>query len=131
MANYNCTQKTNDFKVTDEKAYQELISLLSCEDTIENDCDIDEETGEKTFWFGAYNSIDYIDENEENNFDAWLEKLQPLLADDSAFILIDIGNEKLRSVDGYVAIMTKNDIKYMSLSTYAENMAKEMLGKKE
>lgn len=130
MANYNCTQKTNHFKVTDETAYLKLLNLLSCADNIENGFDI-EETGEKTFWFGAYASIDYIDENDENDFDAWLKKLQPLLADDSAFVLIDIGNEKLRSVDGCVTIMTKNDIKYMSLSTYAENMAKEMLSKKE
>ena len=100
MANYECTTRTNYFRVTDEERYKELFGLLTAEMEIE---DFTKEDGEKILHgFGSYCDIDcYGDEEQENlpaDFDEWLEELQKILPEDEAFIYMQAGNEKLRYV---------------------------------
>ena len=79
-----------------------------------------DENGKKLYSFGAYATIEYIDENGDNNIESWFEKLQPLLAEGSIFALIEIGNEKLRDVNAYVTIVTNNDIEIVSIQQLIE-----------
>lgn len=57
MANYNCTYRTNYFRVTDETRYHKLISNLNGEDI---EClEDDEHPG--LHGFGGFGSIQYVD----------------------------------------------------------------------
>lgn len=129
MANYMATARTNYFRVTDEVRYQELFNGLCCEDTI---YDLTEkQNGVKYHGFGAYSPIDYLVVDEEDwecDFDEFITELQKILPDDEAFIYMEAGNEKLRYVTGFVMVVTKNEIKSMSLASWAKEQAKLLLG---
>lgn len=129
MANYNATSRTNYFRVTDEEAYAKLFARLCAESNIEDFTE--EKDGIIQHGFGAYDSIDYKesdDENAEYDFDEFLEKLQKILPEDEAFMYFESGYEKLRYVSGYVTLCTRNEIHSMSLDTWAKQKAKELLG---
>lgn len=128
MANYIGVCRTNYFRVTDEKRYEELFNRLCAEDTIHDFTK--EKDGVLYHGFGCYDSIDYLDEEtKEYYFDVFLEELQKILPDDEAFILMESGHEKLRYVTGYVVVCTSKEIKSMSSSTWAIIEARKMLGK--
>lgn len=126
MANYECTVRTNYFRVTDEKRYEELLNGLCAEDNIHDFTKVKD--GVLYHGFGSYGSIDYIDKNEEYNFDEFLEELLKILPEDEAFMYFESGHEKLRYIVGSVIIATKNKIVYENLENLAMNKAKEMLG---
>ena len=71
-----------------------------------------------------------IDEDgyPEFDFDFFLEELQKILPAKEAFMLFKSGHEKLKYVDGYCTVCTKNDIATVSLEALALNKAKELLG---
>ena len=132
MANYLASSRTNYFRVTDELRYAELFQNL-CAD---GDC-VDDFTkvvdGVTLHAFGSYGSIEYVipateGEDEEYNFDVFLEELQKILPADDAFILIECGHEKLRYLTAFAVIATQDKVESVDLSTSAVNMAAEMLG---
>lgn len=45
--------------------------------------------------FGAYASVEYLN-NDEYDFDIFLEELQKILPKDEAFMYFEVGHEKLR-----------------------------------
>ena len=127
MANYCCTSRTNYFTVTDEEKYKELFSNLISEDNIE---DFTTETdGKISHGFGSYGVIDYCPDEDEDecNFDYFLNELQKILPDNEAFMLFEAGNEKLRFVSGSVCIVTNKDIKFFTLRDVALEAARAML----
>lgn len=127
MANYMGVSRTNYFRVTDEDKYNELINGLICEDHIEDFTM--EHNGVLYHGFGAYDSIEYIEEDSEDyNFDKFLEEIQKILPDDEAFMYFESGHEKLRYVSGFVVVCTKKEIKSMSLDSWAKEQAKQLLG---
>jgi hypothetical protein len=125
MANYMATARTNYFRVTDEKKYEELFYGLCCEDTIEDFTK--EKDGVLYHGFGSYDSINYL-VSDEYDFDEFLTKLQKILPDNEAFIYMEAGNEKLRYVVGLVVVVTSKEIKSMSLDTWAKEQVKQLLG---
>lgn len=59
------------------------------------------------------------------------EELQKILPEGEAFILQEVGNEKLRYLVGAVAIVTKDEIKCLSIDEIAREEAKKMLNDPE
>ncbi len=124
MANYECTVRTNYFRVTDEERYQELFGSLY------SGCDIEDftktaEDGTLYHGFGAYDCIGVDGED----LDDFYEEIQKILPEDEAFILVEAGHEKLRYVVGYVIVVTKKGgIVYKSLDDVALEVARQTLG---
>ena len=128
MAHYYGVARTNYFKVTDEKKYEELFNGLSSETGVEgSSCTID---GELKYGFGSFSSIDYCADAEEclYDFEIFLTELQKILPDGEAFIYQEVGYEKLRYVTGFAYIVTNKTIEYISLEGSAMAKAKELLG---
>lgn len=131
MSNYNAATRTNYFRVTDEEKYKELFNHLVSEDDVYDFSK--EKDGILYHGFGSYGSIDYIspesdDEDPDYDFDQFLEELQKILPKDEAFIYMESGHEKLRYVNGFALICTKDEIRSVDLSVYVLREAKKMLG---
>lgn len=127
MANYLATSRTNYFRVTDEDKYAELFNHLVSEDFIEDFTE--ERDGVLYHGFGTYGSIDYkAAEENDSDFDTFLKEIQTILPEDEAFIYTEVGHEKLRCVTGVSIVYTNTELKSMSLSSWALNQAKQILG---
>ena len=136
MANYEAVSRTNYFRVTDEEKYQKLFSNLVANDDI---YDFTETKDGATYHgFGSYSSISYRlklsepteDGNEyDYDFDKFLYGIQDILPDDEAFIYFEVGNEKLRYVNAYAFLVTKEKIDSVDLDMAAKELVQEILGK--
>lgn len=130
MANYTATSRTNYFRVTDEAAYQNLFGELLSESGIE---DFSEEV-DGILWhgFGSYGPIEFeVPECGEYDIEAFFKKLQPLLPEDEAFIYMEVGNENLRYLCGYYAVVTSKEIVYGNMAEEARKRARNLLGNPE
>lgn len=136
MANYECVSRTNYFRVTDEAAYQKLFEGLRASDLQDF---TKTEDGIVYHGFGAYDTIEYVIESENDDFDpeygdetydfdVFLSKIQNILPDDEAFIYIESGHEKLRYITGYTIIVTKDKIVSQDLINITEQIAINLLG---
>lgn len=135
MANYCCTVRSSYFYVTDEEKYKELMEhIITSEDSL--DCwDEKKSDGKIAHAFGCYSPIlGYIDDSEawedyENNvdpdYDYFLHKLSEIIADGSACVILQSGNEKLRYVDGFVDVVMHNKVKCKSLESIARDILEE------
>ena len=137
MANYICTTRTNYFRVTDEEKYKELFDCLTGgEDEIH---DFTKTDGNGVVWhgFGSYGLIVYnvpaTDEDEdcEGSFDDFIDELQKILPENEAFILFEVGYEKLRYVSGSAIVVTRNRNECLDLRSMAVDKARRMLGKED
>ena len=135
MANYCCTVRSSYFYVTDEEKYKELMAhIITCEDSL--DCwDEKKSDGRIAHAFGCYDQIlGYIDDPEawgdyENHvdpdYDYFLQKLSEIIAPDSACVIMQAGNEKLRYVDGFVDVVMHNKVKCEGLESIARDILEE------
>ena len=135
MANYCCTVRSSYFYVTDEEKYKELMKhIITCEDSLE--CwDEKKKDGRIAHAFGCYDQIlGYIDYPEawgdyENHvdpdYDYFLQKLSEIIAPDSACVIMQAGNEKLRYVDGFVDVVMHNKVKCEGLESIARDILEE------
>lgn len=132
MANYCCVVRTNYFHVKDDEAFRSLMNTVQgSENTIsvweENDND-----GKILFGFGTYGGIAGIvtpeDEDSEGDYDAFIDRLQELVADDDAIIIFEAGNENLRYVIGSATVITSTNYQYLNITNLAEKTASQMLG---
>lgn len=132
MANYTAVARTNYFKVTDEEEYQKLFSNLIT--TIGEDIEDFTEVRDGVTYhgFGSYDSISYRldcqDDCCECDIGVFLEKIQKILPDNEAFIYFEARYEKLRYVAEYCLIVTKNDIKRITLDDMPIEYVKNLLG---
>lgn len=128
MANYNSCARTNYFRVTDEEKYKKLFEGLTAEDRVEDFT----ETRDGVIWhgFGSYSCIFWTsgEEDEECTRDDFYTQLQEILPEDEAFIYLENGYEKLRYLTGFAEIVTKHDIRYVSVDDMALAEARNMLG---
>lgn len=130
MANTNTITRTNYFRVTDEKKYQELFETLSAEDEIYDFTKTCNET--ILHGFGSYSDINYYPSDEyidENGYplDGFTKELQKLLPEGEAAIIKDISWEKLRFVFGGAYVITSKEIRYISLDDTVLDAARDML----
>lgn len=124
MANYYGNSKTNYFRVTDEKRFEELYEGLVGEWIEDLTKTVN---GEKYHCFGG-DSLSYYDENiDEYDFDYFLEELQKILPDNEVFVYMESGHEKM-DVSGWCVVVTNKEIKNTSLHSYATEQAKSMIG---
>lgn len=135
MANYCCAVRSSYFYVTDEEKYKELLEhIITCEDSL--DCwEKKKDDGRIAHAFGCYDQIlGYIDDpearedyenHEDPDYDYFLQKLSEIIAPDSACVIMQAGNEKLRYVDGFVDIVMYNKVKCESLESIARDTLEE------
>lgn len=124
MANYECCERTNYFRVTDEKRYNELFSNLV-------GMDLEDFTEEKDdviyHGFGAYDSIDFGCNDEDYDFGVFLTELQKILPENEAFIYFESGHEKMRYITGFALVCTHTSISYMNIVDWAKQEAKRLI----
>lgn len=124
MADYIAKTRTNYFSVKDEALFRALM-----DEAAEDQHDLKVMTNEGKFAFcceGTLNGIyspDCVDMT-----DAFYARLQPIIADGDACIVITAGWEKFCSVDADAVVVTNKDIKELSMSSMAIKAAAEMLG---
>ena len=140
MANYIGTARTNYFHVTDENKYNYLFKgLVGTDDEIISFDETDKE-GKTLHGFGTYGSVcwspskaegnpDWLDEDDTDGLDSFLNELKTILPEDEAFVLMDTGHEKLRYLVGYATVVTKKDIQHIDLTDMAGKLARAMLQK--
>ena len=131
MANYYGKIRTNYFKVTDENKFIENIGCLTGEDDVV--CYEHYEDKGK-FMFCCDGSLTgYVeDKSDEDAYDdAWDEmvrKLQTVLPEGEAIILMEIGSEKMRYFTAYASIITANKTGWADLTILAMEEAGRLLG---
>lgn len=134
MANYCCTVRSSYFYVTDEEKYKALMKhIITCEDSIE--CWDKEKNGRIAHAFGCYDQIlGYVNDPEawegcENDvdpdYDYFLQKLSEIIADGSACVIMQAGNEKLRYVDGLVDVVMPGKVVCSNLEDMARNIMRD------
>lgn len=125
MANTESAYYTNFFKVTDEEAYNNLISKLSGEYLY-----FSEKKEENLHSFSGYDSLSYI-KTEDDILDVYdfIDELRAILPDNECIVYIESGHDKLRDVYGYAIIATNKEIREESLSDFAQRSIEQMLGK--
>ena len=62
------------------------------------------------------------------DFDEFLNELQKILPDNEAFVLIEVGFEKLRYITGYSLILTSKVCEQIDLGIDTTKRVKELLG---
>lgn len=152
MSMYQCATRTNYFQVNDEEKFRKLMGhVVSAEDKVE--LFEKERDGVRYFAFGCYSSIEGVDRAEycracelgydpdddefddddytENRDNVFIAKLQNLVAEDDAIIIIETGHEKLCYVTGIAEIITRGGYQYVDLSNAAVEVAEMMLGNSE
>ena len=130
MSNYESVTRSNYFHVKDEDAFSKFMDTVSGDD-IHCWSDKDED-GNTLHAFGCDGSIYGVPNGaEDDDFDLFLSELQKHIAPEDAVILIQSGHEKLSYVNGYVTIITTDDIRTISIDDFALTKAKEMLKNQE
>lgn len=134
MANYCCAIRTNYFHVKDEEKFRELMSrVCGSEDSVELWEETDSDGG-TLFGFGVYGGIAGLipnddEDDEEADYDKFIDELQASVADDDAIIIFESGNEKLRYLVGIATIITSKYSKCLDIGNCAVKQAGNMLGK--
>lgn len=130
MANYYGTTRTNYFAVTDPDRLKHIIEkVVGAEDTV---CLFDCTVGGVTkYGFGCYSTISGYpaeDEEDDYDYDAFVDDLQDVLAPGDAIAITEVGHEKLRYLYAATQIITKDTIE--SLDHYGDVSEKlcEMMG---
>jgi hypothetical protein len=122
MANYHSFQRTNYVRVTDEVKFKELMGKVGAE--------LWEQTnraGEKVFAWGEYDSDVYSYYNDDTDEDVEvLPELQALLPEGELLIIKGVGHEKLRGLNGFVILVTKDKIESFNLDGETKRRANEM-----
>ena len=143
MANTYAKTRTNYFKVTDIEGFKQFLDTVCADDFIEISLD---DAGEKIsfdvdgFILGVppqkVDENDDDDDNDDDNdadyiepdYDEFIYGIQEFLTEDDACIITRIEWEKMRFIEGFCNIITKNEVKSINLSDYAIETARKMLG---
>lgn len=128
--NFECTTRSNYFRVKDEDAFRAFMNTVAGDDL-----DVWEKLldGQKLFGFGAHGVIYGVasddDEDCEEDYDAFLDGLKSHVAEDDAVIIMQAGNEGLRYVVGAATVITSKDVQFFNIDSWALDKAREMLHK--
>lgn len=133
MANYTCNVRSNYFHIKDAEEARKVLALIK---GTEDDVKVWEETddaGNPIFAFGCYGGLTGIDEGLEEDYEPeeayyqMVERLQSILVEDDAIIIMEVGNEKLRYLVGHASVITTHRIDEISLASAAIEMARNRL----
>ncbi len=127
MANYECASRTNYFRVTDDERFnQRIAGKLTSDDG--NDVSVWSRTEDevKKYAFGAYGEILYegipLTDSEE-----FLTEMQEILPDGEAFVLEEVGHEKLRYLSNMAYVITKYDSACIDLDAFIRRKVREIV----
>ena len=113
MADYEATTRSNYFHVTDDEKFHQIFEQIQ-----EKNFGIELCTGsDHTYGFGAYSDVDMDD----------ILELQDIIPDDDCIIVMESGHEKLRYVDGTGYVITKERIESLSIMSWVQQKAKELM----
>lgn len=149
MANSITKTRTNYVRVTDPEGFKAAVQAC----VVDNGEEIEigekpDENGIMTYSFACADNMCGIripDENDECDgncaecgdsyecdidcsWDAFLESLQPFIAEGDALIVTTLSRLKLAELHAYAEIVTNKEIKGLTLETLALDLAREMLG---
>ena len=132
MANYYATIRTNYFHVKSPDEFKKMLMDVEGEDSVLLFEETDE-NGQPIFGFGCSGCIYGISkgEDEETDYDLFIERLQDCVADDDAIIILEAGYEKLRYVIATALVVTSTDTFLVSAEDVAIDKARELLKNKE
>lgn len=123
MANYNsmtCTQKT--FHVSDIDAFKKAFEPLLSDIHISENAD-------GTVWIGGYDVAMTVLDQEDNEVEI-AEIIQKHIMPDDYAVIQSVGYEKLRFVDGYVVVISKEKILTETLQSMTDNLVEQIKEKK-
>jgi hypothetical protein len=136
MADYYGKVRTNFFTVTDEDKFREVI-----ERCVGTDSEVliferrDDTSGATLFGFGCLSPIVGLrpetegDESDEDyEIDDLYNALQPLISEGEAILITEVGSIKLRGFTADCTIITRTEIRVVSLQDMAVKEARAMLG---
>lgn len=131
MANYVSAQRSNYFRVTDNKAFENLMQHLSGEDELQ--LWAKEFNGVTHYAFGTYGTLSYYphgfdEDSEPADWDEFEKELSKLLPDGEAVVIQEVGHENLRSLTGFASIITNRGIRGIDLTREAIRIAEELVG---
>lgn len=136
MANYHGKFRTNYFRVNDADKLSSIVaSMLTDDGNVELFSD-----RAPYYGFGGDGRLTGVmpdpgtpnpnaefDCNDEDNYGLMVSRLQDILPEDEAIIIMSSGNEKLCYVSGEACIITKDDCRYIDITDMAKAAAKDML----
>jgi len=124
MANFYATARSNYFTVKDLNAFREALEPVSIEIR-------ERENGTVMIHpyscsdYGGWPGPDYYDEQRDEDvpFDV-IDVIQEHITDNECAVLIQVGNEKLRYIEGIAWAITSNDVETISLDDIYELASK-------
>lgn len=132
MANYECVTRSNYFHVKDPAAFRKFMSRVYGGDTVDlwEEKDANEQI---VFGFGVYGDIiGFVPENDDDeqdcDYDTFLDELQKHIAEDDAVIILESGHEKLRYVIGRATVITSKEVELLDVSDIAAKRVAFLLG---
>jgi len=129
MANYYATARSNYFAVKDEQAFRDWAALLGLT-ILEPDLRATTANGVRRFGLcpgydsdpGSWPTSLYNDTTGEDDDIDFSDQLSAHLADDEVAILMEIGNEKLRYLNGWAeAVNSKGETVVVTLESIYES----------
>lgn len=135
MSRYTGAVRTNYFHVKDEAEFRKLMSTVKGDNDKVDIFTREDELGNTLFGFGSYGEISGIPvsqteeyDDDELDYDAFIDELQKCVAEDDAIIIMEAGHEKLRYIVGDALVITAKEQKYISAKAVAAQTAAAMLG---
>lgn len=106
---YVSKARTNYFRVTDEKRYEELLGKYMDEDGIGivgdfTDCSREE----KWHCFGVDGNVDAIDDAGESALERFMNGISEIVHPEDAFVIKEVGAEGFRYLCAFAAIVTRD-----------------------
>lgn len=130
MADYECVIRSNYFRVKDPEAFKAFMSHVYGSAPLECWEEKDKD-GSLVFGFGLYGDIYGYNaadgDDEDGDYEAFLDELQHHVAEDDAIIILECGNEKLCYVIGSAVVITSTQVDYLDITTLATTRAAELL----
>jgi len=133
MANYTCATRTNYFRVNDAENFKAFMArAYGTEDRVDLWEEKDKD-GNTVYGFGTFGSIAGLraasDEDEEDDcdYDAFVDGIQKFVAPDDAIIILESGHEKLRYVTGSALVITKDHCESVDVANEAVKLAAKLL----
>lgn len=133
MSQYSGYTRTSYFHVIDEAAFRALIAeVVTSEDAEIYIWKGKDDEGKDTFAFGCYSDIrgirpaDSDPDDDEPDYDRFIEKLQECLVDGYAVIVTDVSYEKLNCLVARASIVGKHKWKFIDFHDVTVGMVHEV-----
>lgn len=133
MANYECAMRTNYFHVKDADAFREFMKRVVADEDRVDLWEEKDQNGNPIFGFGCYGSIIGVrsqnadDEDDDLDYDVFVDELAQHVAIDDAAIILTSGHEKLRYLTGTALVVTRNEQKFINVESIAAAEAAKIL----